>query len=80
MDGSVRGARGVTEVLQLPPLGVVPYIENEADRERRLVRRRWWWRAGWYALGVVALLVLLFHFLVLPLDVAWFSFLRRLGI
>ncbi len=40
LDTSVRGGRDVRNILEVPPLASIPYIETKADR------RRHWLRAG----------------------------------
>lgn len=77
LDRSVRGVRGVAALLSEPPLGVIPYIENAADRRRRRL----------FAVALVATLLsgaaafaVLVHMMVMPLDVLWFALLRKLGV
>lgn len=76
-DGTVRGVRGVTSVLNFPPLAAIPNIETDADRRRRRLRR----------IGIVAAItvvtataVVLVHFFYMPLDVLWYVVQRRLGL
>ena len=80
IDSSVRGARDMTAILQTSPLGVIPYIENDADVERRAKRRTLFWRGLAAACMSVFVAIVLMHFLIKPLDVVWFSMLRRLGV
>ena len=76
MDHTVGGARDVVRVLQVPVLAVVPALLRPvaADRRRRIVL---------VSALILALLLTLalasLHFVLMPLDVAWFSLLRRLG-
>ena len=42
LDKGLRGARAVLALTGAPPLAVIPYIETQADRRRR-VRRVWIW-------------------------------------
>src|SRR5690606_15265401 len=58
MDTTVRSPRDVHALLEIPPLVMVPYIDNEAD-----VRQRRWRRLALAAsvtawIGVVAFLVM----------------------
>ena len=76
LDTRVRGARGVTS-LGIPLLASVPYIETIRDRVRR---RRMWLSVGVGAVTMASLALVLIHFLYMPLDVLWFSMIRRLGV
>ncbi|MCP4043269.1 MAG: lipopolysaccharide biosynthesis protein [Gammaproteobacteria bacterium] len=75
LDSSVRGARSVSALLGAPPLGVIPYIENRADRRHRLSKRI---LIMVVLLGLAVITLALFHWLVMPLDVAWYVALRKL--
>lgn len=77
MDDSVWGRKGVISVVGVPPLAVVPYIKNSTDTWRRL----WRWMAILAALTTVAAAaVFMVHQFIMPLDVLWFSVLRRSGL
>ena len=76
IDNTVRGSKGVAQLLGKPPIGVIPYIETEQDRIRRAMGRKI------FIISIVAgsvLLLVLTHLLFMPLDVLWFVLLRRLG-
>lgn len=73
MDQTVRGAKAVAELLQVPPLAVIPYIENRQDRRQKLVR---WALVG----GSIVTLVVLVHFGVMPLELVWSNLLKHLGL
>lgn len=75
VDHSVRSARTLSGLLDVPLLAVIPYMEtgHEKLRRRRVV--------GLVALIVLAALVaalLAVHFFLVPLDVLWFKALRKL--
>jgi hypothetical protein len=74
MDSSVRGVRGVMNVLEFPPLSVIPYLPNSEDLAKAGNTRK-------IIIAFVAssfvLLVLLVHFFWTPLDVLWFKGLRK---
>lgn len=76
LDSSVRNSKDLAHTLAVPLLSAIPYIHNEADRQRKKFP---WKLALGAAAGVVAVLLLAIHFLWMPLDVFWFSMLRRLG-
>jgi uncharacterized protein involved in exopolysaccharide biosynthesis len=75
LQKAVYGARGVIALLGVPPLAVIPYIENVKDRRRRL-------RGRIYVVLLILSLVIgaaiSVHFLVAPLDQLWVEFLKRL--
>lgn len=75
LDGSVKNPKQLTRALQVPLLSVIPFMENDRERIRR--KRRWLliWTTG--VVGTLLLLVAV-HFLVMPLEVLWYSILRRL--
>ncbi|MGQ0811927.1 MAG: GumC family protein [Nitrospiraceae bacterium] len=77
LDHSVRTAEQLSQLTHAFPLAVIPYIPNEADLSR-LIKRRTTMR--WGSLGIVVVLVLLSHFYWWPLDVVWYSTLRKLGL
>ena len=77
LDKSVRGARAVLALTGAPPLASIPFIETRADRRRRAMRI-WLWILGvLIALAAGAAAV---HFFWKPLDVIWFTLLRRIEI
>lgn len=75
MDARIRGAQGVMR-LGIPLLASVPYIDTL--RERRGRRRRWVLAVS-AGLAVMAGVLALIHFFYMPLDVLWYSLLRRMG-
>ena len=38
MDGSVRSSKDIQELLGMPPLAAIPFVETRSDRRRRIVR------------------------------------------
>jgi uncharacterized protein involved in exopolysaccharide biosynthesis len=77
LDNTVRGRRGIEEVLRVRPLSVIPEILTPADEQRRRLKRR----AALAAALVLAVAgVLIVHVAFVSLDVLWFSALRRLGL
>lgn len=77
MDNTVRGTKGVFAIIQVPPLAVIPYIENDHDRHRRVVRRVLILLMALITLTAVSLAI---HYLFMPLDILWDAVLRKLGI
>lgn len=77
MDTSVRGRHDIVNLLQTPPLAVLPWIETSDDRSKRVRRTRYAW-AG--AAASMLLSAGLIHFLFLPLNIVWAGLMRRLGV
>lgn len=74
LDASIRGAHGVTAILKVAPLSVIPYLMSSADVMRhKKIRQR---VIGGVAAGF-ALVIVLFLILGPPLDVLWFKGLRK---
>ncbi len=74
VDSSVRGVRGVTALLESPPLSVIPYMPDEEDTARAVKTRKIVIAS---IAGSFVLILLLAHFLWTPLDVLWFRGLRK---
>lgn len=77
MDTRVYGRAGLTRLTGIPPLAVIPKLQNEATRRRRL-RSRITLMIG--VLGVVAIGILIIHLLFGPIDVLFYRVLRVVGI
>ncbi len=77
MSDAIKDTQGLMMVTGEPPLITIPYIEVEAERKRKVVIRRRLIVAVFIA-GLSSVVV--FHYLIMPLDVLWFVVLRRLGL
>jgi succinoglycan biosynthesis transport protein ExoP len=77
IDASVRGPGDIRLLLQVPALASIPIIVTAADRARRRRMVRYSWGGG---IAVIFLAVVSVHLFVMPLDVAWASLMRRLGV
>ena len=75
IDTSVRNRRDLEALLSVPPLAVIPWIENEAAVLKALQVRKQ--RRMIALIGFVTALVIV-HFLYRPLDVLWQNAIRRL--
>ena len=76
LDHSIHTSAMLTELTRLPPLSTIPFMPNSEDLERMSKKRR---ALGWSSVGALIMLVVLVHFIWLPLDVAWYVALRKLG-
>ena len=77
LDHSIRTPEQLSRLTQLFPLAVIPFMPNERDLSRAIKRRHLLRGAG---VGALVTILALLHVFVMPLDVLWFSALRRLGI
>ena len=76
LDSSVRNSKDLARTISAPMLSAVPYILTQADLQKEEVPRKRLFIAGATILvgGLLAV-----HFFWMPLEVIWFSILRRLG-
>ena len=74
-DSAVRGAKGLVGILNTAPLAVIPYLPSAADIRSKASRK---WLIIAAVIGVIAIVLLLLHFLYSPLDVLWFRGLRKM--
>ena len=76
LDGRIYGRNGVSRLLGVPPLAVIPRIETAGSRRKRLQNRLLLVSAV-----VIALLLALItvHVFFRPLDVLFFQVLRIMG-
>ncbi len=75
LDGAIHGARSVIQAVGMPPLAVIPSISNASDRRRKVLRQL---MGLFLVLSIIGSTLLLVHFLFMPLDVLWYSALRRM--
>ena len=76
LDHSIRSPEQLLTLTQHFPLAVIPFMPNEEDVSRVRIRRRLAQTAG---LGVLGTALVVLHMYVIPLDVLWFTALRRVG-
>jgi uncharacterized protein involved in exopolysaccharide biosynthesis len=74
LDHAVHTERMLTQITQVPPLAVVPYLSNQTDARCRIRRRRGMLFGG---AGLIVLVIILIHFFWFPLDVIWFAAFRK---
>ncbi len=75
MNSGIRSAAMLTQVVGVPPLVVIPYIDNSEDRRRRRRNMVILW-AVLLTLVLVGLVVV--HFFYRPLDMLWYQLLSHL--
>ena len=76
LDQTVHSPRDVARVLQVPMLAVLPSLPSPERLRRRSMQR---WALAAASSGALLIALLVFHLAVMPLDIAWFGLLRRLG-
>ena len=78
LDESVYGAKGLASAVGEAPLVVVPVIGEKEARKRRFGL----WIGMAVGIGLVCIVAAIFayHLLVSPIDVWWFSTLRKYGL
>lgn len=74
VDRTVHSVRDAVLALRVPVLAVLPLAADPARTRRHVLRVRWAMGAG---VLLVALALTAFHFIYMPLDVAWYGLLRR---
>jgi len=77
LDGSIYTVARLREVTNLAPLSVIPYLATLEEQRARLKRRNFI-GGGAVVLMIVSLAIV--HLFWLPLDVLWYSALRKLRI
>ncbi len=77
LDNTIHDENMVMALVGVPPLATIPYLNDPDESERRETNKYWLIIGG---LLVLLLVLMIFHFAVVPLDVLWFKALRVLGI
>ncbi len=77
LDRSIRGGAHLGRLAGLSPLAIIPYVPNQDDL-KRLIRQRI--RVAVAGAGVAVVLVVAVLVMGYPLDVVWFSALRKFGL
>lgn len=76
LDQSVKSAKELAGLAVAPLLASIPYIANNSERASKRKARKIVATSG---LAALLLVVILVHMLWMPLDVVWYSVLRRLS-
>jgi succinoglycan biosynthesis transport protein ExoP len=77
LDETIRTSRQLGLAAGVAPLAVIPHLSTDDDISRVVLHRR---LLRWSGAGAVIAIVVLAHYLWLPLDVVWFTALRKLGL
>jgi succinoglycan biosynthesis transport protein ExoP len=77
LDETIRTSRQLGLAAGVAPLAVIPHLATDDDISRVVLRRR---LLRWSGAGAAIVVVALAHYLWLPLDVVWFTALRKLGL
>ena len=77
LDETIRTSQQLGLAAGVAPLAVIPHLSTDDDISRVVLRRRLLRLSG---AGAVIAVVALSHYLWLPLDVVWFTTLRKLGL
>lgn len=77
LNNTVRSESDISHVFEAPPLAAIPYIATAVDQRRYALIKAG--TATGIALSFI-LIIVWFHTAIMPLDIAWFVALRRLGL
>jgi hypothetical protein len=76
LGSTINDEKTITAILGVPPLSSIPYLESREESENHAKQRL-------IILGstllAIAVAVIGFHFIVMPLDVFWYKLLRVIG-
>jgi uncharacterized protein involved in exopolysaccharide biosynthesis len=73
IDSTINNEKTIASILGVMPLASIPYLESRAERET-FAKRRLMILIG--TLIAIAIAIIAFHFVVMPLDVFWYKLLR----
>lgn len=76
MDSTIHSEKTIAMLLGVEPLAAIPYLESQQESEE-LKKNRLMLMIGVSASAVIALII--FHFVIMPLDVFWYKLLRVTG-
>lgn len=76
LDSTIHSEKTITHILGVAPLATIPYLENQQEYEAQK-KRQLMLIMGMTIAGIIA--VIIFHFVIMPLDVFWYKLLRVTG-
>lgn len=74
---AIRGKAAVANLMGVQPLVVVPYLEIDEETKDK---SGMWIKFAVATVAAIIIGLIAFHFLIKPLDVTWFMFMRKLGL
>ncbi|MGZ8919016.1 MAG: Wzz/FepE/Etk N-terminal domain-containing protein [Methylobacter sp.] len=77
MDTAIYSEKSIFAILGQPPLAIIPYLESKDESELRINQQKLLVMGSFAA---IILAVILFHFLIMPLDIFWYKLLRVIGL
>jgi uncharacterized protein involved in exopolysaccharide biosynthesis len=77
MGSTINNEKTIASILGVLPLSSIPYLESREENET-YAKQRFTLFMG--TLIAIALAIIGFHFIVMPLDVFWYKLLRVIGI
>ena len=76
MDSTIHSEKTIANLLGIQPLAAIPYLESRREHDEQNKRRLMLIIA---TLVTVLIAVVIFHFVIMPLDVFWYKLLRVTG-
>ena len=76
LDSTIHSEKTIANILGVAPLATIPYLESQQEHEE-MQKRRLMLIMGISISGIIA--VIIFHFVIMPLDVFWYKLLRVTG-
>lgn len=76
MHETIRGAKALERITGMPPIVAIPYIQTPQDRLNQKKRQKLIWIIS---LLVFIALIVVTHFVVMPLEQIWATLLLKLG-
>ena len=76
LGSTINNEKTIAAILGAPPLASIPYLEGKTEREA-FAKKRLIVLFG--SLLAIIVAVIIFHFIIMPLDVFWFRLLRVIG-
>ncbi|MGR8929968.1 MAG: GumC family protein [Gammaproteobacteria bacterium] len=76
LDSTIHSERTIANLMGVEPLASIPYLESEQEYLEQK-KHRLMLLSAMAGCGIIAIII--FHFVIMPLDVFWFKLLRVMG-
>jgi type IV secretory pathway component VirB8 len=76
LDATIHNEKAITSILGVAPLAVIPYLESQKENQARKNQRKIFILS---CLLIILIVLIAFHFIIMPLDVFWFKLTRVLS-